>query len=1041
LMHRTTILASIATLLILTFSGPHAAAEPIRSQTLLSVSQNIPLTEQVIAAKEFTPGVPGWKVTVKQLHGGKQTGVDLIVLDNGRLSVQIVPCRGLGIWSVTMGGMRLGWNSPVREVVHPQFVNLSSRGGLGWLDGFGEFLCRCGLESNGHPGIDTIVDNTGAESQVELTLHGKQAYLPAQELTLSVDREKPHRIRLKGRVEERMMHGPKLVLATEVSTVPGSSEFTIADEIMNESGSSSEFQILYHTNFGAPLLEAGAQVIAPWRRVQPFNARAAEGDWHEFATYAAPAPGYVEQVYCAELYADADHRTAVLLQNRAANHGASLSYSAEALPYLTIWKNTAAEADGYVTGIEPGTNFPHNRHHERRFGRVPKLGAGEKRRIELNIALLGDAAAVSRERQRIEAIRGTQPIEYVEEPEPVASAKSPQASLMADFEQADFGSWRVEGDAFGPGPAHGTLAGQQTVSGFTGNHLACSYHGGDASTGTLTSPPFALDGPWINLLVGGGCHPETCVELLVDGQVVATATGTATTGADDEHLSWRSWNVEPWRGQQAQIVMRDSHTGDWGHINVDHIEQAPTPRAAAQAHSDLTLAVASVAGAASRASQDAARPVFHVAPPALWCNDPNGPIYHNGYYHLFYQHNPFGDRWEHMHWGHVRSKDLVHWEHLPIALGPSRAQGEDHCFSGCATTNSQGQVMLFYTSIGARAPEQWAALAADDDLTSFVKHPANPILDLSLHGAQQVDDWRDPFIFQAAGKTFMVVGGHRRGGKGAIFLYEAADDRLGKWNYRGIAFEGEENNWECPNLFPIGDRWVLIYSPHGPVKYYTGQFDPQQGKFTPDDQGVLDASDQFYAPNGCPDPAGRWLMWGWIRGFPGGRGWNGCLTLPRELTIADDGRLVQTPARELAQLRLPAEATPDFIAASSTSSSRLGGCAALELQVDLSRPTQGETGIQLLADGKTPLPIAWDGKSLRCGDTRTAFTSASDRATLRVFVDRSVVEIYTDDGTTLTRVVDYGQGPWWAEPIEDSTVQLKAWPLASIWQSPRLPTE
>src|SRR6516164_2213201 len=135
---------------------------------------------------------------------------------------------------------------------------------------------------------------------------------------------------------------------------------------------------------------------------------------------------------------------------------------------------------------------------------------------------------------------------------------------------------------------------------------------------------------------------------------------------------------------------------------------------------------------------DPQRPRYHFLPPANWMNDPNGPLQWKGEYHLFYQYNPNGAFWGNMHWGHARSKDLAHWEHLPIALWPSKSKGEEHVFSGCSTLTPDGRVMLIYTSIGKRLPEQWAALPEDDDLIRWRKHPANPILTEALHGRVKV---------------------------------------------------------------------------------------------------------------------------------------------------------------------------------------------------------------------------------------------------------------------------------------------------------------
>src|SRR5262249_34904257 len=135
-----------------------------------------------------------WDVRKYQLHGGKQEGVDVIVVDNGKLQIAVCPTRGMGILWATLGDVRLGWDSPVKETVHPQYVNLQSRGGLGWLEGFNEFMCRCGLEWSGHPGTDEFVNNVGDKAKMDLTLHGKVANLPASEVQVVVQQESPFRI-------------------------------------------------------------------------------------------------------------------------------------------------------------------------------------------------------------------------------------------------------------------------------------------------------------------------------------------------------------------------------------------------------------------------------------------------------------------------------------------------------------------------------------------------------------------------------------------------------------------------------------------------------------------------------------------------------------------------------------------------------------------------------------------------------------------------------------------------------------------------------
>ncbi|HPX40762.1 MAG TPA: 2,6-beta-D-fructofuranosidase, partial [Candidatus Hydrogenedentes bacterium] len=147
--------------------------------------------------------------------------------------------------------------------------------------------------------------------------------------------------------------------------------------------------------------------------------------------------------------------------------------------------------------------------------------------------------------------------------------------LIADFEGADYGAWTVEGEAFGPGPARGTLPNQMEVSGFEGQGLVNSFFNGDGATGMLTSPPFRLERDYLAFLIGGGMHPgETCINLLVNGEVVRTATGPNDKAGGTERLDWFSWDVSGLRGQTAIIRIVDAHTGGWGHINIDHIVQS-----------------------------------------------------------------------------------------------------------------------------------------------------------------------------------------------------------------------------------------------------------------------------------------------------------------------------------------------------------------------------------------------------------------------------------------------------------------------------------
>lgn len=386
---------SIILLLLLPAAPPKAIANNLSFRHVISsasLSRND--AEWRISSEKITPKCQhNWWVQKSTLHGGRQEGVEVIIINNGMLEVSLCPTRGMGILSVRMDDVHLKWDSPVKEIVHPQYVNLSSRGGLGWLEGFNEFMCRCGLENNGHPGTDHFVNNVGEEAEMELTLHGRISNIPASHVEVVIDKSPPFAIHIKGQVNERFMFGPKLELHTELVVIPGQNTFQLIDEIKNTGAQQQEFEIIYHTNFGSPMLEEGTKIIAPASDVKPFNDRAAEGieNWH---TFDGPTAGFVEQVYMVTPKGDLNNHSTALIHTKAGDKAASISWSLDELPYLTIWKNTGATEDGYVTGIEPGTNFPNNRRVERAAGRVPKLNAGESRRFTLTYGLYEGIADV-----------------------------------------------------------------------------------------------------------------------------------------------------------------------------------------------------------------------------------------------------------------------------------------------------------------------------------------------------------------------------------------------------------------------------------------------------------------------------------------------------------------------------------------------------------------------------------------------------------------------------------------------------------------------
>lgn len=466
----------------------------------------------------------------------------------------------------------------------------------------------------------------------------------------------------------------------------------------------------------------------------------------------------------------------------------------------------------------------------------------------------------------------------------------------------------------------------------------------------------------------------------------------------------------------------------------------------------ITKAMESVAATEPKAAEDPTRPIFHFRPPANWMNDPNGTIYHNGYYHLFYQHNPYGDHWGHMHWGHARSTDLVHWEHLPIALWPSEEMGEQHVFSGCAAVNGSGEPLLFYTSVpfnvdGERVPnEQWAAIG-DDDWMNWRKHSANPILSLKTHGGPTFEaDWRDPFIFVEAGRTFMVIGGNFEE-TSAVALYEATDDSLVDWHYHKLLYQQPRNEMsfcECPNFFKVGDQWILLLSPFRNVEYVVGDFDVDTLTFMPEHEGVLDPGGDsvpnFYASNILYDAQNRAILLGWVRGFDEGRGWNGCLALPRILAIAPDGRPEQLPLPQLQQLRDRHYGESNFCLVNESHAINEIRGDSLEVQLLLQQQAgQLRLRVRCSDDGERAAEITYDGAMLNVLGTEIPFVLNEDEPLkLHLFLDKSVLELFVNGGrVAVTRLVDAKANDLGIELAIDNgqvdVISLDIWSMRPIW--------
>ena len=319
----------------------------------------------------------------------------------------------------------------------------------------------------------------------------------------------------------------------------------------------------------------------------------------------------------------------------------------------------------------------------------------------------------------------------------------------------------------------------------------------------------------------------------------------------------------------------------------------------------------------------ATRPLFHIAAPAGWINDPNGFSVYDGRIHLFYQYNPYDREWGPMHWGHSVSTDMIHWEQLPAALAPDQEYDKIGCFSGSAI-EADGKHILVYTGVtkvkmeDQSEQERQNQCIAFGDGKDYVKYEKNPVVtgDMLPENCSRID-FRDPKIWKENDTYYLIVGSKDNQQIGQVVLCSSKD--LKEWKFETILASNETGKigtmWECPDFFPLGDKRVLICSPqnmkaekyefhngHNSV-YFAGDYDSETHRFVKKEPHPLDYGMDFYAPQTTELPDGRRIMIAWMKSWdacviPDSQDWQGMMTLPRELELKD-GRIWQKPVREI----------------------------------------------------------------------------------------------------------------------------------------------
>jgi beta-fructofuranosidase len=464
---------------------------------------------------------------------------------------------------------------------------------------------------------------------------------------------------------------------------------------------------------------------------------------------------------------------------------------------------------------------------------------------------------------------------------------------------------------------------------------------------------------------------------------------------------------------------------------------------------------------------DPRRPQYHLLPAANWTNDPNGPIYWRGEYHMFYQYNPNGAYWGDMHWGHAVSSDMVHWRHLPLALAPTSG-GPDSagCFSGTALVDGD-QVAVLYTGVvaapeneatsrnGANSLRESQCLVAGTgmDLTVWTKE-SKPVIAAPPPGLDVVG-FRDPAPWRQGDSWYMAVGSGIRGQGAVILLYRSTD--LHHWEYLHVlahaSGKAPQNGdpadagemWECPDFFPLGDKHVLIHSTAGKSWWQVGTLDTEAMVFHPERSGALDYG-SYYAAKTQLDRDGQRILWGWIletrpEAEFRAAGWAGMIALPRILKLDASNRLQVALHPEVEKLR-EREQRLHTIGDEESMRRQLAGmrveqaCGEIvctlrrgadPLEISLVSAENSGPWLTCRYDPSHRQAIAIDDQRLPC-DGREG-----DETELRFLIDGSVIEFYANGSGALTKRFYYS-GPSAPDIGVQVSGMLPSLSGLSIWQ-------
>ncbi|MBN1853247.1 MAG: glycoside hydrolase family 32 protein [Pirellulales bacterium] len=481
---------------------------------------------------------------------------------------------------------------------------------------------------------------------------------------------------------------------------------------------------------------------------------------------------------------------------------------------------------------------------------------------------------------------------------PLAAIPADDDILIADFEIGTYGDWERTGEAFVSGPAQGTLHDQMRVDGYRGSRLVNSYCDHIVLTSNKPNVPeyrqlenrFPVTDEYLVIPIKNGAVPTELI-LEINGTPVRRYNTELAIAPED--IDWYAFfNIASYRGQQARVIAKRATEEAFAQIRQTHVVPG----------SDTWYT-------------EKLRPQFHFSQVVGWNNDPNGMVFHDGHWHLFFQHNPVGWNWGNMTWGHAISRDLIHWEQLPNALFP-RTMAVGDCFSGGGTvdiqntagwkTGTEDVLVVFLTDTGAGESLAYS----NDGGRTFTWYPGNPVV--KHRGRDPKVIWYEydhndvPLSDRAkdlGGHWVMAVyDEHDQYGQNIAF-YSSVD--LKQWEEQSHL----AGYFECPELFELpvdGDknntRWIVFAAD---ARYAIGHFDGRLFKPVHEGKHQVHWGSYYASQTFSNAPNGRRIQIGWVKIASPGMPFNQTFSFPHELTLrttTDGIRLFAEPIQEIEKL-------------------------------------------------------------------------------------------------------------------------------------------